>query len=118
MNEYYRDTKMDTVHLSDSGTQVQQDAFNKFFALVDQSLNGRDVDLKHIMWQSEWERFNYWNLKTPRVRRSDYMESRRITNFTPLKHEEIMRNESLQKTRDFIGPVNESMIDYVPRYDY
>ena len=118
MREYFRDLKTDTVHLSDSGTQVQQDAFNRYFALIDQSLDRRTVDLKQIMWQSEWERFNYWNLKTPKVRHSSYMESRRITNFTSHQYDEITRNELQQKQRDMIGPVNESMIYHVPRYEY
>ena len=98
IKSYYRNTPEDTVHLSHSGTQVFQDCYNRFFNHLNKKLENRNVDLSMLMWQSEWERFNYWNLKTPSVRKSPYLERKRLTNFTSKQSEEISANEQVQKT--------------------
>ena len=97
---YFRDTDEDAVHLSDSGTQVFQDLFNKFFQDLPSRIDRNSVEISHLMWQTEWERFNYWNLKTPSVRKSAYLERKRMTNFTPKQYEEIQSVERVQKTTD------------------
>ena len=100
ITEYYRDLKEDTVHLSDAGTQVQQDAFNRFFVAINQSMESDKTDLTSLMWQSEWERFNYWNLKTPLARKSSYMEGKKITNFNDKQYSEVMEDENRQRRRE------------------
>ena len=104
ISEYYRDLNEDTVHLSDSGTQVQQDAFNRYLSRLKIMINENKVDLKTLMWQSEWDRFNFWNLKTPSIRPNRYLVEKRITNFTSKQYMEVLENENKQKTRDIIGP--------------
>ena len=98
IKSYFRNAPDDVVHLSHSGTQVFQDCYNRFFTALNKKLNTQNVDLSQLMWQSEWERFNYWNLKTPSVRKSPYLERKRLTNFTVLQHDELMSNERVQKT--------------------
>lgn len=107
INEYFRDLDEDSVHLSDSGTQVQQDAFNRYLTSLKVMINDNKVDLKTLMWQSEWDRFNFWNLKTPNIHPNKYLVEKRITNFTLKQHMEVLENETKQKTRDFIGPQTE-----------
>ena len=97
---YYRNTLQDEVHLSESGTQVQQDVFNKYFQNLDRYLNTMPIDLTKLMWQQEWERFNYWNLKTPYLKVSNYLNNKRLTNFTNEQRAEIIANELHQKTNE------------------
>ena len=104
IREYFRDLEEDTVHLSDSGTQVQQDVFNRFLPRVKTMINENKVDLTNLMWQSEWDRFNYWVMKTPNIVPSQYLVGKRITNFTAKQHLEALNLEKKQKTRDLIGP--------------
>ena len=100
IKNYFRDSEEDVVHLSHSGTQVFQDLFNRFFQDLPSRIERNKVENSHLMWQSEWERFNYWNLKTPSVRKSSYLERKRLTNFTMKQYEEIQSNEMAQKTTD------------------
>ena len=119
ITDYYRNLKEDTVHLSDAGTQVQQDVFNRFFVSIDQTLDNEKIDGSLLMWQSEWERFNYWNLKTPLVRKSAYMEGKKLTNFTPKQYDEIVDDENRQKNREVAGPLNrEEAMQPARRYHY
>ena len=98
IREYYRDTEEDVVHLSDSGTQVQQDVFNQYFAGVKDLVSRNTVDLTKLMWQSEWEYFNMWNVKTSSVRASPYLSRKLITNFTPTQYQEVKQMELKQST--------------------
>ena len=98
VREYFRDTAEDVVHLSDSGTQVQQDVFNQYFARLKQSISVNRVDHSRIMWQSEWEYFNMWNIKNADVRSSAYCERKRITNFTPEHYQNVQDIERKQST--------------------
>ena len=119
ISEYYRDLKEDTVHLSDAGTQVQQDAFNRFFVSIEQSMDDRKINPRLLMWQSEWERFNYWNLKTSLIKRSAYMEGKKITNFTSKQYDEIIEDEEKQRPRDIVGPLSREDSNLpVQRYHY
>ena len=102
VQEYYRDTLQDGVHLSESGTQVQQDVFNRYFVKLDARLNQTSVNLGKLMWQEEWERFNYWNLKTPYLKKSTYLESKRLTNFTAKQRSEILANEASQMIHHYL----------------
>ena len=104
IREYYRDLEEDTVHLSDSGTQVQQDVFNRFLPRVKTMINENSVDLTNLMWQTEWDRFNYWVMKTPNLVPNRYLVGKRITNFTAKQHMEVINLEKKQKTREFVGP--------------
>ena len=97
-SEYYRNLSDDVVHLSDSGTQVQQDVLNNYLVRINKRLQTKQVDCTQLMWQLEWERFNEWNLKTPSVRASNYLIGKRITNFTPAKYDEVLKVEETQKT--------------------
>ena len=108
----------DTVHLSDSGTQVQQDAFNTYFLKLEKLISLQEVDLSNIMWQSEWDNFNYWNMKTPTIVASKYLEGKRMTNFKPKQHMELLELESKQKTRDMIGPLTEFDAKLKPNYKH
>ena len=96
-SEYYRNLSDDTVHLSSSGTQVQQDVLNTFLSLLFSRGPRRNIDRSLLMWQTEWERFNYWNLKTPSVRTNSYLVRKRLTNFTEDQYKEVLANEALQK---------------------
>lgn len=116
LTEYYRDFEDDTVHLSDSGTQVQQDAFNRFFGMLKNMIRRRSVDLSNIMWQEEWDKYNYWYLKTPSICMNRYLNDKRLTNFTIEKYMEIIEVERKIKRRDFIGPLNKDEIDLEPTY--
>ena len=107
ISEYFRDLDFDTVHLSDSGTQVQQDAFNKYLVKLKDIISRQKVDLSTIMWQSEWDNFNYWNMKTPTICVNKYLAGKRLTNFKPKQHLELLELEESQKTRDMIGPLTE-----------
>ena len=98
IREYYRDTEEDVVHLSDSGTQVQQDVFNQYFAGVRELVSRNPVELTKLMWQSEWEYFNMWNIKTSNVRASPYLSRKLITNFTPVQYQEVKQMELKQST--------------------
>ena len=98
IRDYYRDTAEDVVHLSSSGTQVQQDVFNRYFNGVLELVANNSVDLSKLMWQSEWEYFNMWNIKTSNVRENPYLARKRITNFTEAHYQEIKRLEKLQST--------------------
>ena len=102
IREYYRDTEEDVVHLSSSGTQVQQDVFNRYFNGVSELVAGNLVDLSKLMWQSEWEYFNMWNIKTSSVRENPYLTRKRITNFTEAHYREVKRLEKLQSTSTII----------------
>ena len=102
VSEYYRDTLQDGVHLSESGTQVQQDVFNRYFVRLDARLNQLNIDLTKLMWQEEWERFNYWNLKTPYLKKSNYLEGKRLTNFTVVQRSEILSNETSQMRHKYL----------------
>ena len=102
VQEYYRNTLQDEVHLSDSGTQVQQDVFNRYFIKLDARLNQLNIDLSKLMWQEEWERFNYWNLKTPYLKKSIYLDGKRLTNFTVSQRSEILSNESSQMLHKYL----------------
>ena len=114
IREYYRDLENDNVHLSDSGTQVQQDAFNRFFGMIKNMLRRLSVDKTMIMWQSEWDRFNYWNFKTANVCKDRRLTEKRITNFTAKQHMEVLEMERSLKTRDLIGPQTEDEAKSVP----
>ena len=94
--EYYRNTAQDEVHLSESGTQVQQDVFNRYFVRLDAKLNMTPIDLTRLMWQTEWEQFNYWNLKTPYIKTSSYLASKKLSNFTSVERNEILACEQRQ----------------------
>ena len=112
--EYFRDLEDDTVHLSDSGTQVQQDAFNKYLARLKGMIERNQVDTTVLMWQSEWDRFNFWNMKTPSIRPDKYLVSKRITNFTNKQHMEALEIERKQRieqsylveNRGMVGPLD------------
>ena len=116
ITEYYRDFENDTVHLSDSGTQVQQDAFNRFFAMIPNMLRRLTVDRTQLMWQSEWDRFNYWNFKNANITKDAYLAEKRLTNFTTKQHMEILELEKKQKVRDVIGPQTELEAESKPYY--
>ena len=100
IKNYYRNTDEDVVHLSHSGTQVFQDCYNRFFTRLQTMIEEHKIDLSMIMWQSEWERFNYWNLKTPYLKRSPYLDRKRLTNFTTVQYDEILSVEQSQKTTE------------------
>ena len=114
--EYYRNFENDAVHLSDSGTQVQQDAFNRFFGMAQNMLRRLPIDLSKIMWQSEWDRFNYWNFKTANICVDRYLKDKRITNFTMKQYMEVLELEKGQKTRDLIGPQTRLEAESKPYY--
>ena len=116
LTEYYRDIGDDTVHLSDSGTQVQQDAFNRFFGIAKNLISLRSIKLEDIMWQSEWDKYNYWNLKTPNICKNRYLDSKRITNFTIKQYMEVLENERKQQRRDLVGPLNYKEDEIKPLY--
>ena len=99
--EYFRDTSFDAVHLSSSGTQVQQDAFNRLFSTLPEHVSRLEIDRTLLMWQSQWEHFVYWNLKTSDVRRSDYLDRKRLTNFTSKQRNEVMTFEKVDSRREF-----------------
>ena len=103
--EYYRNFENDTVHLSDSGTQVQQDAFNRFFGMIKNMIRRLPMDRTKLMWQSEWDRFNFWNFKTANICKDKYLTEKRLTNFTVKQHMEVLELEKKQKIRDKIGPL-------------
>ena len=96
--EYFRDTAEDVVHLSDSGTQVQQDLFNRYFTHLKERINVNPVDCSKLMWQSEWEYFNMWNVKTADVRKNSYCERKLITNFDEVQYQAVKENEKNQST--------------------
>ena len=98
IREYYRDTEEDVVHLSSSGNQVQQDVFNQFFVGVPELVSKNRVDLSKLMWQSECEYFNMWNIKTSSVRENAYLARKRITHFTDSRYLEVKQMEKLQST--------------------
>ena len=60
-----------------------------------------------LMWQSEWDNFHYWNLKTPNIVPNAYLDKKRMTNFTSKQYLEVLALEDGQKTRDLIGPQTE-----------
>ena len=91
--EYYLNTPEDSVHLSASGTQVQQDAFNRLFSTLPQHVSRLEIDRSMLMWQSQWEHFIHWNLRTSDVRRSDYLERKRLTNYTDQQRGELISLE-------------------------
>ena len=97
--EYYLDTPEDSVHLSDSGTQVQQDAFNHRFQLYHSQSSREFYNLRLLMWQSQWEHFLYWNLKHSDVTKSSRMEGKRITNFGPTQRAELLQLEQDSSTQ-------------------
>ena len=49
------------------------------------------------MWQIEWDRFNYWNLKTPNVKKNLYLEGKRITNYTQEAISQVLEMENKQR---------------------
>ena len=98
IREYFRDTAEDVVHLSDSGTQVQQDVFNQYFINLRKSILTTPVDLSQLMWQSEWEYFNMWNIKNADVRPNSYCERKRITNFGASEYQSVKDIEKKQST--------------------
>lgn len=116
IDEYYRNFENDTVHLSDSGTQVQQDAFNRFFGMTRNMLKCHPIDCSKIMWQSEWDRFNYWNFKTANISKDNFLEGKRLTNFTTKQYMEVLEMERKQKTRDMIGPQQRFEVENKPYY--
>ena len=98
VREYFRDTAEDAVHLSNSGTQVQQDVFNQYFNRLPGIIQSNEVDCKKLLWQSEWEYFNLWNVKNVHVRLNPYCERKRITNFDNGQYMSVKRNEQKQST--------------------
>ena len=98
VREYFRDTAEDVVHLSDSGTQVQQDVFNQYFINLKKSILASRVDLSRLMWQSEWEYYNMWNIRNADVRSNSYCERKRITNFGPDMYQSVKDIEQQQST--------------------
>ena len=96
--DYYRDTNEDVVHLSSSGTQVQQDVFNQYFIRLQNLMRESKVDCTKLMWQSEWEYFNHWNVKNVNVRPNPYLERKRITNFGSEHYQAILDHERTQST--------------------
>ena len=116
LTEYYRDFEDDTVHLSDSGTQVQQDAFNRFLGMLKGMISRHSVDLTNIMWQVEWDKYNYWYMKTSNIGVNKYLESKRLTNFTEKQHLEILGIEKQFKRREVEGPLNKDEVEYEPAY--
>ena len=108
IKEYFRmfnrNGEDDAVHLSDSGTQVQQDAYNRFFGQIKDMIRRLPIDRSALMWQTEWDRFHYWNLKTPSIVPNEYLRRKRLTNFTAKQYDELLKIEEKQKTREVIGP--------------
>ena len=98
IRDYYRDTSDDVVHLSSSGTQVQQDIFNQYFVRLKGLMLNNKVDCTKLMWQSEWEYFNQWNVKTASVRPNSYLERKRITNFDNEHYQSLKDHEKKQST--------------------
>ena len=98
VREYFRDTAEDLVHLSSSGTQVQQDLFNHYFIRLKSLMQQNKVDCTKLMWQSEWEYFNLWNVKTSSVKTSSYLERKKITNFDERHYQTIREHERAQST--------------------
>lgn len=98
VREYFRDTAEDVVHLSSSGTQVQQDVFNQYFVRLIALMQDNRVDCTKLMWQSEWEYFNMWNVRTKNVRVNPYLERKRITNFDISHYHVIQTHEKTQST--------------------
>ena len=98
VREYFRDTAEDVVHLSSSGTQVQQDVFNQYFSRLVSLIRDNRVDCTKLMWQSEWEYFNMWNVKTVNVRVNSYLERKRITNFDDAHYQSVQAHEKSQST--------------------
>ena len=98
IREYFRDTAVDVVHLSNSGTQVQQDVFNQYFIRLRESLLEDPIDVSKLMWQSEWEYFNMWNVKNANVRSNPYYERKRITNFDATQYQAVKNHEKKQST--------------------
>ena len=99
---YFRDSETDSVHLSDSGTQVQQDVFNKLIEQLYRNMFKTTVDFSLLMWQKNWEYFNLFNVKSPGDRKSTYLEGKKLTNFTLEQHKEIMKiEEELKTNKDF-----------------
>ena len=100
IRDYFRNSAEDVVHLSSSGTQVQQDEFNRYFTRMRGMIQANEVDCTKLMWQSEWEYFNMWNVKNIHVRVNPYCERKRITNFTDVDYsaiKQIERNQSTNK---------------------
>lgn len=114
--EYYRNFENDTVHLSDSGTQVQQDAFNRFFSMTNNMLRRLTINRSKLMWQSEWDKFNYWSFKTSNICKDKHLEEKRLTNFTMKQYMEVLEVEKRQKTRDVIGPQQRFEVESKPCY--
>ena len=99
---YFRDSETDSVHLSDSGTQVQQDVLNKLLEQLHRNMYKTTVDFSLLLWQRNWEHFNMFNAKSPGDRKNNYLEGKRLTNFTETQHEEILKIEDILKTnKDF-----------------
>ena len=97
--EYFIDSPEDSVHLSDSGTQVQQDAFNRYFQIIHGQSSREFYNLRLLMWQSQWEHFLYWNLKHSDVAKNSRMECKRLTNFGPAQRLELLQTERLRSNQ-------------------
>ena len=102
VKHYYRDSSTDSVHLSDSGTQVQQDVFNRLLRQIHKNLSKKVIDCEMLMWQENWEYFNSFNVVTQGTRVNPYLVGKRLTNFTETQHEEIVKYESTVKTNQRI----------------
>ena len=100
--DYFRDSESDSVHLSDSGTQVQQDVLNKLMEQLYRNMYKETIKFSRLLWQKNWEHFNVFNVKSPGDRKNSYLEGKRLTNFTQSKYEEIMKiEEKLKTNKDF-----------------
>ena len=98
IKHYYRDSSTDSVHLSDSGTQVQQDIFSRLLRQIHRNLPKKKIDYELLMWQENWEYFNMFNTKTAGTRKNAYLVGKRLTNFTDKQHAEIIQYETTIKT--------------------
>ena len=100
--DYYRDSKDDSVHLSDSGTQVYQDVLNRLMVQFYRNMMSCTVDCKLLLWQKNWEYYNMFYVKGPGTLKNAKLDKKRITNYTSVQHAELLAYEdSIKTTLDY-----------------